>query len=344
MTNTIDIFEPRTMLKFVERMSKPNTFLRDTFFKNREYSTTDKVDVDIKKGSRKIAPFVHEKIGGKLVENSGYKTETFAPPLVAPDKITTAADIQKRSMGENIYSAKTPAERAGEKLVKDLAELEEMITRREELMCAQALFEGKITVQGEGLDYLIDFNFTNKETLSGTDLWSDYANSNPIADLKRYQRTIQTNGHVTGDIVIMSSDVVDKFINHPKVKDILNIRNLKVGEVNVQVLPNGVTYVGEIAGVGKIYEYNEYYFDEETKTMKSMVPEGTVTLLSTAAEFSMGYAAITLIKDSNFVTYESERVPDTWTEKRPDRQFISLSSKPLPIPKEVDSWFVAKVL
>jgi len=343
MANNIDIFEPRTMLKFVERMSKPNTFLRDTFFKNREYSTTDKVDVDIKKGSRKIAPFVHEKIGGKLVENSGYKTETFTPPLVAPDKITTAADIQKRSMGENIYSAKTPAERAAEKLVTDLKELEEMITRREELMCAQAIFEGKITIEGVGLDYVIDFNHTNKETLSGTKLWSDITNSDPIGDLKRYQRTVQQNGHVTADTVIMSADVVDKFINHPKVKDILNLRNLKVGEVNIEVLPNGVTYIGQIPGVGRIYEYNEFYLAEDGE-MKPMVPSGTVTLLSTAAEFSMAYAAITIIKDSDFVTYESERVPDTWTEKRPNRQFVALSSKPLPIPKEVDSWFVAKVL
>ncbi|WP_458412771.1 major capsid protein [Schinkia sp. CFF1] len=339
---TIDIFEPRTMLKFVERMSKPNTFLRDTFFKNREYSTTDKVDVDIKKGNRKIAPYVHEKIGGKLVENSGFKTETFAPPLVAPYKITTAADIQRRSLGENIYSVKTPDERAAEKLVKDLAELEEMITRREEVMCSQALFEGKITVQGDGLDYVIDFNFTNKETLSGTDLWSDPA-SDPIADLKRYQRIVQQKGHVTADITIMSADVVDTFINHPKVKDILNIRNLKVGEVNIEVLPNGVTYIGQIPGVGKIYEYNEYYLAEDGN-MKPMVPEGTVTLLSTTAEYSMAYAAITIVKDNQFTTFEAERVPDTWTEKNPARQFAQLNSKPLPIPKEVDAWFVAKVL
>lgn len=341
MPNTIDIFEPRTMLAFVESMSKPNTFLRDTFFKGREYSTTKQVDIDIKKGSRKIAPFVNEKIGGKLVENSGYKTETFEPPLVAPYKITTAADIQKRSMGENIYSAKSPDERAAEKIVKDLAELEEMITRREEVMCAQALFEGKITVQGEGLEHEIDFNFTNKQTLSGTDKWSD-PSSKPLADLKRWQRTVQQTGHVTGDIVIMAADVVDNFINHPDVQKILNLRHLKVGEVNIEALPNGVTYIGQIPGIGKIYEYNEYYLAEDD-TMKPMVPDGTVTLLSSVASFSMAYAAITIVKDDEFTTFEAERVPDTWTEKNPARKFAQLNSKPLPIPKEVDSWFVAKV-
>lgn len=341
MPNTIDIFEPRTMLAFVESMSKPNTFLRDTFFKGREFSTTKQVDIDIKKGSRKIAPFVNEKIGGKLVENSGYKTETFEPPLVAPYKITTAADIQKRSMGENIYSAKSPDERAAEKLVKDLAELEEMITRREELMCAQALFEGKITVEGDGLEHEIDFNFTNKQTLSGADKWSD-PTSKPLADLKRWQREIQQKGHVTGDIVIMAADVVDNFINHSDIQKILNLRHLKVGEVNIEALPNGVTYIGQIPGIGKIYEYNEYYL-AENGTMKPMVPDGTVTLLSSVASFSMAYAAITIVKDDEFTTFEAERVPDTWTEKNPARKIAQLNSKPLPIPKEVDSWFVAKV-
>ncbi|BAQ11453.1 capsid protein of prophage [Bacillus sp. OxB-1] len=337
----IDIFEPRTMLKFVERMSKPNTFLRDTFFKNREYSTTDKVDIDIKKGSRKIAPFVNERIGGKLVENSGFKTETFAPPLVAPYKVTTAADIMKRSMGENIYSAKSPDERAAEKLVKDLLELEEMVTRREEVMCAQALFHGQIIVQGEGLGYEIGFNFTNKQTLSGTDKWNDPA-SKPLADLKRWQRTVQQRGHVTGDIVIMAADVVDTFINHKDVQGILNLRHLKVGDLNIETLPNGVTYIGQIPGIGKIYEYNEYYLDEDGH-MKPMVPEGTVTLLSSSAEFAMAYASITIAKDDELTTFEAERVPDTWIEKNPARQIAQLNSKPLPIPKEVDSWFVAKV-
>lgn len=342
MPNKIDIFEPRTMMKFVERMKKPSTFLRDTFFKDREMSPTPKVDMDIKKGNSKIAPFVNEKIGGKLVENSGFRTETFAPPLVAPYKITTASDIQSRSMGENIYSAKTPDQRAAEKLVKDLSELETLITRREEVMCAQALFDGKITVQGEGLDYEIDFNFTNKETLSGNDRWSEFATSDPIADLKRYVRQVQTKGLVTCDMVIMSADVVDNFINHPKVQNILNLRHLKVGEVAIEVLPNGVTFIGHIPGVGKIYEYNSSYVDDAGE-MQSMVPAGTVTLLSTEAEFAMAYAAITLIKDEEFTTFEAERVPDVWTERNPARQFAQISAKPLPIPREVDSWFVAKV-
>lgn len=348
---TIKLSEPRTMLALVERMAKPKTYLRDTFFKNKVTFPTEKVDVDFRKGHRKLAPFVHKKIGGKIVENSGYQTKEFSPPLVAPDKITTAFDLVTRSAGENIYSGKTPEQRAGEKLVRDLAELEDMITRREEFMCSQALFFGQIEVIGEGFEEVIDFGFTNKETLSGTDKWSD-PSSNPYGDLKRWIRQVQIKGMVNPDVVVMSSDVVDSFINHQSIKDILNIRNLYIGEVRTaKELPNGVSYVGTLSGLNvDIYEYNEYYLDDftdsENPVTKPLVPDGTVALLSTAAQYNMAYGAITIIdKDSgSFVTYESERVPDQWIEKRPDRQFLSLSSKPLPIPREVDSWFIAKVL
>lgn len=347
---TINLSDPRTMLALVERMATPKTYLRDTFFKNKETSPTDIVDVEFRKGNRKLAPFVHEKIGGKVVENTGYQTRNFAPPLVAPDKITTAFDLAKKTAGEHIYSGKTPQQRAGEKLVRDLLELEDMVTRREEAMCAQALFNGKIEVIGEGVNRVIDFGFTNKETLSGTDVWTNES-SNPLGDLKRWIRQVQIKGMVNPDIVVMSSDVVDTFIQHPKIKEILNIRNLYVGEVRTaKELPNGVSYVGTLPGLNvDIYEYNEYYLDdftdENNPTTKPLVPNGTVTLLSSTANFTMAYAAITIIdKDGNFVTYEAERVPDQWIEKRPDRQFLSLSSKPLPIPREVDSWFVAKVM
>lgn len=54
---------------------------------------TKNVDVDFKKGSRKVAPFVSRVVGGKVVPNTGYETKTYTPPLVAPEKVTTVDDL-----------------------------------------------------------------------------------------------------------------------------------------------------------------------------------------------------------------------------------------------------------
>ena len=43
-------------------------------------------------------------------------------------------------------------------------------------------------------------------------------------------------------------------------------------------------------------------------------------------------------------TVEGDRVPQTWVERRPDRRFLQVNSKPLTVPHEVNSWYVAKVL
>jgi len=339
----VNLFETRTMLKFSERMPRVTTFLRDTLFTEKELSPTKSVDVDIKKGRAKVAPYVSEKIGGKVVENSGYRTATFEPPLVSPTTITTAADLQNRSMGENLYSSRTPDERAAAKLVKDLQDLDDMITRREEVMCAQAIFEGEIEVKGEGVDHVITFGHTNRETLSGKNLWSA-STSQKYADLKRWVRQVQQTGFVNTDMVVISPDVTDALMKDEEILKLLDVRNVNIGEFKPENLPNGATYIGTIAGVGRIYEYAATYFDDLKNEVKPMVPDGTIALLATEADFSMAYAAITIAKDDELMTYEADRVPDSWTEKRPARKILQLSSKPLPIPKEVNSWFVAKVL
>ncbi|MCG7435560.1 major capsid protein [Lysinibacillus fusiformis] len=341
----VNLFEPRTMLKFVDRMPKATTFLRDKFFAHKEYSPTPKVDVDIKIGGLKIAPYVSEKIGGKVVENSGYRTETFSPPLVAPLKVTTAADIQKRSMGENLYSSQTPDQRAARKLLDDLKDLDEMVTRREEVMCAQAIFNGEIDVKGDGVDYLISFGHANRETLSGANLWSA-GTSTKLADLKRWRKIVQETGFVNTDHVIMAGDVAEELLKDEEILKLLNIRNVNIGQIAINELPSGATYIGYLSEVGHLYSYNAFYYNEETKKAEPLVPAGSLALLSSETDFSMAYAAITLIKDKDddFTTYETERVPDTWVEKNPDRKMLQLSSKPLPIPKEINGWFVAKVL
>lgn len=347
----VSIYEPRTMGKIVTRMPAVHTFFKSTFFKHNETFHTKSVDVDFKKGNRALAPFVHRKIGGKTIPNSGYQTKQYTPPLVAPNKITTVDDLLKRQAGESLYGGKTPAERAVEKLARDFVELDEMITRREEWMAAQAIFTGTIPIIGEGIDEVIDFSFTNKETINtAAKKWSS-TSSDPIGDLKRWRKQVQKKGFVNCDICVMSDDVATAFINHEKVQKILDIKAYDLAVIKPKQLPNGVTYIGSLKSEGlDIYTYNEWYLDNWTNPnkpeQKPLVPEKTLSLLSSGADYSMYYGAVTLIdeKSKDFFTVEGTRVPDTWIKKNPARRFLQINSNPLPIPHEVDSWFVAKVL
>ena len=348
MANEVSIYDPRTMGRVVQKLPPVRTFFRSTFFRNEETFVTEKIDVDFKKGNRKVAPFVSRVIGGKIVPNTGYKTESYTPPLVAPEKVTTIDDLLKRQAGENPYSGRTPAERAVLKMSTDFVELREQIVRREELMCCQSIFTGTIPVIGDGVNEVIDFNFTNKETIStATKKWTNAA-SDPIADLKRWHETVQKTGFVNCDICVMGTEVANAFVNNEKVMKALDVKNFNLAVIQPKQLPNGVTYIGTIHELGlDIYKYNEWYLDDWTDETapveKPLVPVNTLALLSTTAEYSMYYGAITLIDDAtgNFRTVEGKLVPDTWAKRKPARRFLSLSSAPLCVPHDVDSWFVA---
>lgn len=350
MANEISIFDPRTMGKVVYRMPVVHTFFRTTFFKNVQTFPTKSVDVDFKKGNRALAPFVHRKIGGKTVPNSGYQTKTYTPPLVAPNKITTVDDLLNRLPGESIYSGKSPAERAVEKLAQDFTELNEMIVRREEWMAAQAIFTGTIPIIGDGINEVIDFSFTNTETITTAAKKWTTDTADPIADLKRWRKQVQKTGFVNCNVCIMADDVATAFLNNAKVQKLLDTKGYDLAVIKPRELPNGVTYIGTLHAEGlDIYTYNEWYLDDwtnpEAPEQKPIVPDGTLALLSTAASYSMYYGAVTLLDEitKNFVTVEGAKVPDSWIERNPSRRFLQLNSNPLPVPHEVDSWFVAKV-
>ena len=344
------IYTPRTLGQVVRRMPPVKTFFRSTFFKNVRTFPTKSVEVDFKKGNRALAPFVHPRIGGRTVANTGYETRSYTPVLVAPNKITTVDDLLERTAGENPYSGKTPAERAVEKIADDFRELDERIIRREEWMAATAIFTGQIPIIGEGLNEVIDFNFTNTETIVTASKKWDGADADPLSDLERWREEVQKNGFVNCDICVMARDVAQAFSRNEKVKELLDIRGYELATIKPRELPGGVTYIGSIHKLGlDIYQYNEWYLDDwtdpQTPTEKPLVPDKKLALLSTEAQYSMYYGAVTILNDDgSFVTTEGAKVPQTWVEHRPDRRFFQLNSKPLTVPHEVNSWYVAQVL
>lgn len=350
MANQIDLYSPRHLMEVVKIAPPVHTFMRDTFFKGRKYSNTDKVDVDIKKGTRKMAPFVHPRIGSKTVSGSGYTTKTYTPPLVAPDMVTTADNLLKRMPGETIYSPMSPEQRAVKRLAEEHTELDDMIARREEWMCAQAIFAGSIPIVGEGVNETIDFGFTNKETLTGTKKWGASA-CDMMGDLKRWKQQVSKTGFVNVDMAIFSPEALTVFLNDEKILKKMDTRNYNFGVLDWKNPIPGVTFVGHLNEVNMdIYTYDEVFLDDWTDPAapdtKPLVPANTVTLLSTKAAYTMAYAILTALDDASKQWYsvEGPRLLRSYAAHKPDRLMLEETAKPLPVPVQVDSWFVATVL
>lgn len=346
----ISIYDTRTMMQAIDKMPPVKTFLRDTFFSAINTFVTEKIDVDFRKGKRKMAPFVARTKGGITMDRQGFRTDTYITPYIAPQRALTKNDLEGRMMGENIYSTRTPAQRAQELLAKDLVELDDMIIRREEWMCRELLLNGKVTIKGwvdkvGGTDYVedeVDYNLTNKETLVGADAWSE-ATSDKYGDLKAKRLEIIQATGVNPNICVMAGNVVDLFINDANVQKMLDIRNFTLGAVAPRVQANGVTYIGTLAGLGlEIYAYDEWFVDDDGNEY-AMIPDDYL-IIGRSDLGSREYGAVTQIEaDEEFHTYEGTRVPKVWADRNHDQKMIRVASRPLPKPEDVDSWFVLKV-
>ncbi|MEN6568055.1 MAG: major capsid protein [Veillonellales bacterium] len=342
----IDYFETRTLLQAVEQLVPARTFIRDKFFTDVKTFTTEAVDIDIVKGARRLAPFVHPRIGSKTVDSLGYTTKTFAPPQVAPDYFFTGQDLQKRLPGENIYSGLGPDARLAKLIGGKLAEFDEMISRTEEWMCSRALFTGQIPIVGEGYNVTVDFGVTNKETLGTKAKWSYTASDrteSPIDGLKRWKRAIIKDTGVNPTDCVMAPDAADAFMKHPDVIAYLNtLKNINMGIMQPAEMAPGVFFIARIYELGlDLYSYEEWFIDPTDGVEKSMVPSGTVVLSSDKVNFQMLYGCVIDVEQGSFAM---KRVPKSWVEKKPSARVLQLLSRPLPAIVLPDGMFIGTVL
>lgn len=342
-----NIYETRTMLKAINLMHPTRTFLKDTFFNGVQTELTEKVEVDVKKGRRRMAPFVAPRVGGIVMVRDGYETKTIGTPKIAPERLLTIDDLTKRSLGENIYSSRTPEERQQGILANDLIELDDYITRREEWMCREIILNGKIdileeTPNGKAIEKEVNFNFSNKKILSGDDLWSN-SKSDPVEELKEWRKEIIKKTGKNPDILLMAGDAMTAFLKHAKVKDLFNILNMKYGTIEPSIQAEGITFYGKLPELGvELYTYDEWFADEKGDEYP-MIPDGTVILAAKDLGKRL-YGAVTQMEKGEFITYEGQRVPKVYSDDKNETKNLRLTARPLPVPDDVESWAVGKVL
>lgn len=349
----MNMFDTRKMLGAIQEGNlKTKTFLRDRYFANVKTFDTARIDVDIVgKGNRKMAPFVHPKVGGKVMDREGYTTNSYEAPEISPMRVTTAEDMLKRQPGESIYGGKSPEQRAAEQLGSDLAWLDEKIARREEWMCATALFNGAIDVKGDGYNgEVISFWPTAAEDKPLTTLAKKWTAEGVTAatimkDLRDVRRAMIKNSGITPTEIVCGSQVVDILVEKLAEAGALDNRRVDLGQINPQQLPNGVTYWGYLKDSAlDIYSYDEWYVDDAGNEVP-MIPADSILMASPNAQTTLAYGVVSLLdeKADTMHFYEGSRIPDSYiSRKNPSGRVVQIKSRPLPIINQVHGFHVIK--
>ena len=350
-----NFYETHNLLMAVEQLTPPTTFLRDRYFPTNAatdiFSTND-VLVEYKDGSKRIAPFVAPRKGGVTILRSGYEVQRFEPPFVAPRRMLTIDDLNKRGFGEALLTQLTPEVRQRTLILKDAQELSEMITRREEVMAAEVMQTNACVMKHIADDAdVIDEKYIQfytgdsnpaQYTPSGT--WAkDYAGIG--ADLGAMARMLTKRGLGATELVV-GADVADAILANAEIQKLLDINNYNAGRIDPKTLPNGATHIATLNVKGRLIDvicYDEEYTDGSES--KSYIDPKTVILTTPAAGRTL-YGAVSQVEqsDGQFHTYTGKRVPKYLSNAEGNTRSLTLSACPLLIPNNKNPFIVAKVL
>lgn len=328
----MDIYSTATLNGIVRNLKRSQSFLLSTFFPNVSVSTADEIKFDMENGLRRIAPFVSPLREGKVVESLGYTTKTFTPAYIKDKRIFDANRPLKRAAGERIGGGDlTPAQRIQALLVQELGDQQDMITRRLELMAAEALRTGAVTVDGEGFDS-VSVSFGRHadltDALTGTDEWGD-TGVKPLNTLRDMNQTMLKQSGVAATDVVMDIEAWKLFSADSDVREQLDLlranpsARMELGAVPVP----GAQYMGQIHGLN-FWLYSDWYIDDNG-TEQPILPSYTVLMGSSAIEGVRHFGAI---RDDKAGYQAMEMFAKSWTVEDPSSRLLLMQSAPLVVP------------
>lgn len=349
----LDLTKTHTLLAAYEAIPKVPAFLKDRYFPTNAMTdvfNTDDVLVDYRDGSKKAAPFVVPTVGGKIIDRSAFTTDRYTPPLIAPQRTLSIDDLKKRGFGEAIFNNVAPADREALITLRDLRELDEMTTRREEIMAAETLINSKCVMKqwdGSNYDTTETFQFysggSNPYQYTPAKVW-DTSEGVILQDLNQMVLMLTRKGLPAEELVV-SGDVADAIINNTAIQKLLDNNRMNLGGIAPLELPEGAAHIGTLNVFGKmikIISYVETYENDEG-TVTPYIPDGTVILTAPGAGRGL-YGAVTQLEyDGAFYSYTGRRVPKYLPDPKTNVRTMTLSSCPILIPKNKGAWISAKV-
>jgi hypothetical protein len=341
----LNFFDTYVLMAITEEITPQTTFFKDRYFptEDGDIFAADKVLTEYRKGDRKMAAFVSERVGDIPLDRTGYAIHEYQPAFIAPSRILTIDDLKKRGFGEALYPGMDRAQRAARLQLRDLAELDARITRREEWMASQTMINNACTMQeyvdantmGETL-YVKFFDNASEHTYTVANKWNA-TNGNHFGDVKAMCRLLSKRGLRAADLVL-GTDVADFVYNLEKMQKLLDRNSgIRIGYIEEELTKyDGVVYMGTINYGGfklNLISVDETYVDDNDTEQKYF--PATSAMVTAPGCGHMMYGQITQIDYGNtdFTDHAGMRVPKSVIDQPNDTRKIRLASRPLAAPK-----------
>ena len=339
----LDILSTHVLMAIVEEIVPQTSFFKDRYFPtgDGDIFTADKVLVEYQSGDNKLAAFVAPRTGDIPVARRGYEIREFEPPYIAPSRLLTVDDLNKRGFGEALFGNTTRAERATRIVMQDLKDLDLRITRREEWMAVQTMINNACDMQeyvdakttGE-IKRVQFYDTTSKHVYTVANRW-DTANGKFFDDVHAMSQMLAERGLPAADLVL-GAKAGAAIRNIAEVRELLDIKRMEYGALN----PNLTTYPG-VAILGAlnfdgfiltIWVVTHSYTNNEG--VRTPYFPATSAMVTAPACGHLMYGQVTQIDhgSTEFTTYAGARVPKLTIDTNNDVRKLRVASRPLAAP------------
>ena len=330
------LYDTTELIGIIRPLAVPGNFLRSLFFSGAAvlFDTPD-IKWDRVFEDRRISPFVSPYAPGKPRQDKGFQTETFVPGYQKPLDRVDPSKLHKRRPGEQIGGELSMADRRDMMMVDYMADHKKQIERRDEVMAAETIRTGRVTMTGE--DYpttIVDFDrpagHTKALTLAAR--WGENGVS-PVQNVEDWLDEGSAGVGAAYSHVIFDRKAWALFAADPAFKTKID---LTLGQGNSAVnlgflpgVPGAPTFKGRI-GTVELYVYNDYYEDVDGTT-KWLLPDYTVILGAPGAyEGTPTYGAI-LDPEQGYTPVEW--FPKNWIDQNPAAEWVMTQTSRLLVPK-----------
>ena len=349
------VVETVKLIAAVKKMYPVAQFFKDRYFPDGPVYYSEKALVEMKKGGRKVAPFVAPIVNGIVMDSEGYRAQELKAPYIAPKMPITPDDLAKKSFGESPESGRTPAQRENEVESEHMDDLRKAILRRHELMCTDIITTGMTVMKhfATADDAAKDRNYKTMQLryYEGTfenvyTFPSDFVKmtaQEKLLELYKIAQILKKRGSQATDIV-MTGDVSMLFMTDKDFLDYYDKSKVNTGVIDQKKLPNGVTFNGSININGIIFNMFTYdeFFEDLDGEVKPFLPMGTIAFLQPGLG-KTAYAQVTFVKGTGFVSYAQKLVPRVVANESDNIMEVQMFSRPVPFPLDMDSWMVANI-
>ena len=334
----------------VKKMYPVIQFFKDRYFPDGKNFHSDEVLIECKKKGRKIAPFVVPYVNGIAMESQKYSGYKFKPPYIAPKSGITVQDLRDKAFGEDPNSNRSAESRENELQAERMDDLRESVLRTFEKMCAEILTTGGCIMrhyakpedfgtdkyQEMKLQFYED-SFDNEFELE--DDWHTMSVQEKIKVFYGMARILKKRGIGVTDVVL-GADVSTDLFSDIEFLEYFNKKNVEFGTINMEEIPEGVTFNGQINVLGVMLNFFTYdaEYEDLKGECKEFIPSSTILMLEPAMGTTV-YGPVDFVGTDGAVhSYAEKLVPRVRPDDDNNLITVHMYSRPVPYPLDFESW------